>query len=132
MVRKRAAKAESPPPTTIGEHLKHVRLAKGLLQREVAKEIGVSKDTVANWEKGQTTPPVCLGPRIFDFLGYCLLADGVDLESRMAAYRVRRGLTMDAAASLLGVDPGSWSAWERGIVVPWPRFLIQIERQLRS
>lgn len=42
----------------------------GLLQRDVARQIGVNKDTIYNWETNRTGPEVRLIPRIIDFLGY--------------------------------------------------------------
>jgi DNA-binding transcriptional regulator YiaG len=43
-------------PKTIGERLKKKRMDMGLFQKDVARIIGVSTDTVVNWEKGRTKP----------------------------------------------------------------------------
>ncbi len=37
-------------PKTLGEHIRKVRMDKGLLIRELAALVGVSADTVINWE----------------------------------------------------------------------------------
>lgn len=42
----------------------------GLLQREVAQQLGVDKWTVLNWERGKTSPDVRYYPAIIEFLGY--------------------------------------------------------------
>ncbi len=37
-------------PQTLGEKIRKARMDKGLLQRELAEQIGVTEDTVINWE----------------------------------------------------------------------------------
>jgi len=39
-------------PKTIGEHIRKRRMDLGLMQREVAKIIGVTESTIWNWENG--------------------------------------------------------------------------------
>ncbi|XOQ36157.1 MAG: HTH cro/C1-type domain-containing protein [Lactococcus sp.] len=41
---------------TIANHLKQLRAAKGLSQREVAKQIGVANTSYFAWERGKTKP----------------------------------------------------------------------------
>ena len=41
-------------PHTFGEHLRKYRMDKGLLAKDVAKIIGVTENTVLNWEHNQT------------------------------------------------------------------------------
>jgi DNA-binding XRE family transcriptional regulator len=50
------AKDYSENPQTLGGHLKKRRRQLGLLQREAAEILGVSTDTVVNWEKDKTKP----------------------------------------------------------------------------
>lgn len=38
--------------------LKAARINAGLTQKEAAKELNVSKDTISNWERGQSFPDV--------------------------------------------------------------------------
>jgi DNA-binding XRE family transcriptional regulator len=57
-------------PQTLGEHVKQRRLELGLLQREVAAQIGVSKWTVINWETGRTQPRITQCLAIVRFLGF--------------------------------------------------------------
>ena len=40
----------------LGERLKKKRMDMGLFQKDVARMIGVSTDTITNWEKGRTKP----------------------------------------------------------------------------
>ena len=127
MVRKRSKTAELPPPRTLAEHIKRMRLFRNLYQRDVAKQMGVDKATVANWEKGKTAPPITFIPAVIAFLGYDPFDVPQALPEQMLAYRRRLGLSAKSASEQLGVDPGSWLAWEHGTTAPWPRFLRQIE-----
>ena len=55
---------------TFGNHILKRRLDLGLLQREVAAEIGVSTQTLQYWEVGRHQPAVRNLPAIARFLGY--------------------------------------------------------------
>mgnify|MGYP001559243501 FL=1 len=41
-------------PKAFGEYLRKYRMDKGLLVKDVAKIIGVTENTILNWEHGQT------------------------------------------------------------------------------
>ncbi|KPK23628.1 MAG: hypothetical protein AMJ70_03055 [Dehalococcoidia bacterium SG8_51_3] len=41
---------------SIGEDIRHFRSVKGWLQEQLAREIGVSWNTVQRWESGKTKP----------------------------------------------------------------------------
>lgn len=101
-------------PRTWGEHLRRQRILRGLLQKEVANEIGVCPDTVLNWEANRNTPPVHLLPRITTFLRYCPWTAPQTPGERFRQVRVGLGLTQKAAAALLGVDPATVTRWESG------------------
>ena len=57
---------------TLGDHLRKHRLDLGLLQREIAEQIGVEESTITNWERQRTVPEIRYIPRIVEFLGYAL------------------------------------------------------------
>lgn len=40
------------------------RVSAGLVQEEVAKIMGVSKQTIVNWEKGKTSPDITQARRL--------------------------------------------------------------------
>jgi transcriptional regulator with XRE-family HTH domain len=40
----------------LGERIKKWRLEQGLIQKDLAKLIGVDEMTIVNWEKGRTKP----------------------------------------------------------------------------
>lgn len=101
-------------PRTVGEHIKHVRLLRGLSQPKAAALIGVDTATVLNWEKNRTEPPVVVIPSILRFLGYDPYPQGQTLGERMLALRRTKGWTIKEAARQLEVDVGTWGDWERG------------------
>ncbi len=91
---------------TIGDHLRKRRLDLGLLQREVAERLGVTESTVTNWELKRTNPALRFLPRIIAQLGFDPRPTGATLAEQLVACRTARGLSREAAARLLGVDPG--------------------------
>ena len=51
---KRMPKGYPENPQTFGEYLRKYRMDKGLLIKDLAKIIGVTENTVLNWEHDQT------------------------------------------------------------------------------
>ena len=82
MVRK-AIKRKAP--ATLGEHIRARRRELRLLQKEAAAEIGVTTDTVHNWETGKTDPPIGVMPQVLTFLGYDPFDEPQTLPERMLA-----------------------------------------------
>ncbi|MBN1825982.1 MAG: transcriptional regulator [Candidatus Eisenbacteria bacterium] len=97
---------------TLGSHLRKRRLDLGLLQREVAEQIGVSKDTYRLWESNATHPLPRQWPGIISFLDYQPSLAEDSFGARLRGTRLSRGLTQLAVSIILGVDPGSVSRWE--------------------
>ena len=52
---------------SLSENLKMLRIAKGLNQVDFAKEIGVTKQCVSNWENDNVVPSVEMLEKIADF-----------------------------------------------------------------
>lgn len=127
---------------TIGDHLRKRRLDLGLLQREVADRLGVSKSTVTNWELNRSTPALRFLPRIIALLGLDPRPAGTTLGDQLVACRTVRGLSQEAAAQMLGVIqhsgdgrvveecPGApyWCEFGRSLVRHEKRGLGQAER----
>ena len=55
---------------TFGDRIRARRLDLGLLQKDVARIIGVTTDTITNWEKGRNQPIHWNYLKISKFLGY--------------------------------------------------------------
>jgi len=99
---------------TIGDHLRKRRLDLGLLQKDVAKQIGVTKCTIQYWETNRVAPTLRFVPRIIEFLGYdpCGAAEPRSLAEELKARRKRLGLSRKRLAELLRIDQSNLAAWE--------------------
>ena len=117
-------------PQTLGEHVKKRRLELRLTQKQAASRLGVNPWTVLNWEKGHTVPPVESLPVILQFLGYDPFPKPESLPERLLAKRRAMGWSIKEAARQLGVDEGTWGAWEASTTTPWPRYVRLLERFL--
>jgi transcriptional regulator with XRE-family HTH domain len=84
------------------------------LSREAAAVVmDTSEHTVWNWEHGATPVPSSF-PSIITFLGREPWAEPTSLRDKLLAARRRHGLTAEATAALLGVDPSTYWRWECG------------------
>ena len=88
---------------TAGNHIRKRRLDLGLLQREVAKTIGVDASSVCNWENGRCEPEFGHLPSIIRFLRYDSAPEGKALGQRVR--RTRRALGL--SQKKLGIDPST-------------------------
>ena len=98
---------------TLGDHILTRRLDLGLLQKDVAEIIGVTKSTVCYWENGRTEPEFWHLPKIVEFLGYAPEMEATTPGQRIVLARKLRGMSQKAMAKELGVDPTTLARWER-------------------
>ena len=105
-------------PNTIGDHIRKRRLQLGLYQKDVASMLKIDPNTLLNWEKGYTAPFIENYPAIYDFLGDmpCIIEDE-SIPALLLESRRRKGWTQEKAAKALGVDPCTWSNWERDGII---------------
>jgi len=114
-------------PETLGEHLRKRRMELGLLQRQVALQLGVSPFTYLTWEKDQLEPEVRMVPRIIGHLGYDPFPEPKTLGERIKAKRRRFGLSQEQAAKHLSIDEGTLRRWERDEWRPSVRTRVKLE-----
>ena len=95
----------SETPQSLGEHLKKRRRELGLLQREAGERMGVSAETVANWESGNTEPVVAQYRRVVEFLGYDPTPEPRTLAERLAAKQRTLDASLAQIARYLGWGP---------------------------
>jgi DNA-binding transcriptional regulator YiaG len=119
-------------PETLGDHLLKRRHELGLLQKDAAHSLGVNVWTLANWEKGYTSPKLCLWPGIIEFLGYDPNPEPDGLGQQIFSTRRRQGLPIRELAKQLGVDPETLRRWGRGTRIPRGRWLELVEEFLRG
>ena len=91
-----------------------MRLDRGLWQKDVAREIGCSKASLLNWERGRAEPELRFLPAILRFLGYDPTPPDPTLSigERLLATRRARGLSRKKVATLLGIDESTLWKWE--------------------
>jgi transcriptional regulator with XRE-family HTH domain len=108
-------------------------LDRGLWQKHVAQEIGCSKASLLNWEKGRAEPELRFLPAILRYLGYDPRPEPATFGGRIRAAREAAGLSERELARRLGLDPGTLAAWERDEVRrPYPRIRRVFEGWLAS
>lgn len=95
-------------PQTVGEHIRKIRIERGLSQGDVGKIIGVSDDTVTYWENGRSVPQVQYYPAIILFLGYYPF----EHETQTIAGKLQQlincnGWNHVACGKALGMDSGT-------------------------
>jgi DNA-binding transcriptional regulator YiaG len=103
---------------TLGDHLRKRRLDLGLLQKDVAEQLGVDTASICNWESNETQPMVHCLPAIIGFLGYNPLPEADDLIGKFKRVRCGLGLTQEQPAQELGIDESTIAGWERGESTP--------------
>lgn len=99
---------------SLGDHIRARRIDLGLLQSQVAKEIGVHELTITNWEGNASEPAVRCIPAIIKFLGYAPASSASSFPEQLVAARRALGLSQRKLASRLGVDPATVQGWEAG------------------
>ena len=109
---KRKNYSENPQP--LGEHLKKRRRELGLLQREAGERMGVSAETVANWETDATRPVASQFKPVVAFLDYDPTPTPSSLAQRFEAKRRTLGVTLEQVARYLGWDEGSLRRYLKG------------------
>jgi len=117
-------------PQTIGDHIRRKRLGLKMLQRDVARQLGVDKTCVHNWEANASRPEIRCMPAIIRFLGYNPLQQANGPAEQLVRHRTSLGLSQKDAASRIGVDPGTLARWERGERQPEGVLRSRVERFL--
>jgi transcriptional regulator with XRE-family HTH domain len=85
--------------STLGDHIRSLRLDLGLYQKDVASQIDVA--TIILWESNATEPQIHHFPKIRDFLGYDLSRQPKNLAEILLDARNVHGID--------GKQPNSWS-----------------------
>lgn len=121
----------------MADRLIALRRAKGLSQREVAKQLGVTRQAVSKWERAEASPDT-------DNLLALMALYGVTLEDlmpsekkpaqtmavsnrrqkargeKLRSLRETHGMTVAGLAAALNVPEETFAAWESGDVSPSP------------
>lgn len=78
-------------------HLKVFRSKIGMTQEEVAEKVGVSRQAVAKWEKGETQPDINSCVKLTDLFGMSLdmLVRGLEEDTRVDGHRLMSCVKMN-------------------------------------
>lgn len=118
---------------TIGEHIRKKRIDMGLLQQDVAKTIGVCKQTIGYWERGIFNPEIIHIPNIIEFLGYipfeCNYNDPIE---RLKHFKLINGMSYERLGKVMGRDPEQLTDWLSGKIRPCKRNIEFFEKFLKS
>jgi transcriptional regulator with XRE-family HTH domain len=98
----------------LGDHVRKRRLDLGLLQRDLARQLGADPKTILNWEKGRSEPRLRFLPLILAFLGEDPRPVPPTFGERLRRAREARGLSIAGLAHQLGVDRTTVWSWEKG------------------
>ena len=82
------------------------------------------------WETNRTSPTLPFLPRIIEFLGYCPFDPGWTPGERLIWTRRYLGMSQEAMARRLRVDPGTLARWEKGEREPKGRLLMRLAKFL--
>jgi transcriptional regulator with XRE-family HTH domain len=111
----RRPRSEEPTALlTLGDHIRKRRLELGLSQVTLAKQLGLNRNTVTNWESNAQEPDLPQMPSVLEFLGYEPSTESERLAEAIRARRRSLGLTQGAFGELLGVSRETVNLWERG------------------
>jgi transcriptional regulator with XRE-family HTH domain len=90
---------------TIGDHIRARRLDLKLLQKDVAKIIGVSENVIGLWELNQSSPMQKYLPLIDKFLGYIpdVPAGIQGWSKKLLEYRKKHKLSKRRLAMLINI-----------------------------
>ena len=116
-----------PNPTSLGEKIRNKRLELRLLQKDVAKLIGISEDCLTYWENNRSEPSVRYYPRIIAFLGYYPFSKENNLAGLVKSYRYKYGLTQKKMGKRIGLNGSTICDWETGETKPKGKYLEKLK-----
>lgn len=130
-IKRLPSKKYSTDPQTIGQQLLKRRLDLRLLQKDEAKQLGVTTDCIHLWEKGNSTPQIQHAPKIIEFLGFNPYSvKSKSLGGQIKNYRLSHGLSHKKLGKILGVDASTVGSWENGKFLLGQPTLNQLEELL--
>ena len=116
------------PDTTqplIADEIRAARDAARLTRKELAAEVGVTVDTIKNWETGKTTPSAHHREMCQAVLGrmqsLAIPARGPALPDESESWRLireRAGMTQQQMGYVMGVPAATIAEWERPKMFP--------------
>jgi len=104
-----------------------------LLQKDVAKIIGVDKTTIYNWENNRNSPEIRFIPKIISFLEYVPYdVSKLTFGQRIKIARQSLGMNGRELAKVLGIDPSTLFSWQKGEHMPSKRLWEKLEEFFKT
>ena len=111
-----------------GSHLKHARLTRNLLQKEVIEILHVPLGTYRGWERNIFNPRPWHFPAIIRFLGYDPQASpSSDLCKQLKSYRRIHGLTQRELSKIFHIHVSTLRRWEKDVRPPTLKIKVLID-----
>jgi DNA-binding XRE family transcriptional regulator len=120
-----------PDPVTIGEKIRNKRLELQLLQKDVSTLIGVTEESITNWENNLAGPQMRLYPKVILFLGYYPFLEDDTLACQIKKYRYLHRLSQKRFGRKVGVDGTTICSRENSETVPKKQYLNRLQMCLR-
>lgn len=114
---------------SIGDHIKHFRLANNLSIKEIIAELGIDRETLRSWELNLFEPFVKHYPKIILLLGYYPFNfEEESLGGKIKKYRFCNGLSQQQFADILNTDRSTVWQWENNRCLPIAKTLKEIHK----
>lgn len=118
---------------TLGDHLRKMRLDRGLLQCDVADLLQVDTNTVTTWEMNRHQPTPKFAKSIISFLGYIPFNFEVQHLGKQLYYaRLITGKTQRQVANIIGCDTSTIECFELAQRIPITRTREKIQGYIDS
>jgi transcriptional regulator with XRE-family HTH domain len=98
----------------------------GLRVKQAALLLACDATTVANWEKGRTSPGTTHWPKVLDLLGYDPRPPDESIGEQLKRHRETRGWSQAEVAARLGVTVSVLWRWESGRRKPRGGYLARV------
>lgn len=121
---------------TIGERIRETRKSRGLTQRELGERLGLSYQSIAQWENDLRKPKFETIQKIADALGVSVsYLSGIENDTSLISYlikdaRERAGMTMEDLAQKSGIPVSLLEDYERGSKKPGIEELTKISHSI--
>jgi len=118
---------------TLGDHLRKVRLDRGLSQPDVAVILKTSPDMVINWELNRNHPTAKFAKTIIDFMGHFPFSfDDCFIGKQVYYARLITGKTQKQLAKIIGCDASNLRHIELSNRRPQKEMKSRLEDYLRA
>lgn len=126
---------KEPPAISLSGRIRQRRKELGLTQRELAGRLGVTVETIRNWERGRTRPGLRQTPVVADFLNrFPLFRVGrrLDFQILLQLARHRLGISQAELADQIGVTKETVWEWENGHHQPSAKYRKHMDQLVSS